>query len=66
MNNKNTRLAFFSEYTKRYQDIILNFPENIIDDNFKFDSLSKVERDKTMRYMRVYFDLCSEEYFLYK
>lgn len=63
---KQMGLSFFSEYTKRYQDIVLNFPESINQQDFDFDSLTKEERDKTLRYMRAYFDLCSEEYFLWK
>jgi hypothetical protein len=61
---KQLQLNFFSEYTKRYQEITLNFPESINEDDFDFDSLDKDQRDKTLRYMRAYFDLCSEEYFL--
>ena len=26
---KQLRLAFFADYTKRYQEIVLNFPDNI-------------------------------------
>ena len=61
---KQLQLNFLSEYTKRYQEIFLNFPESITAECFRFDSLSKDEREKTLRYMRAYFDLCSEEYFL--
>jgi uncharacterized membrane protein YhiD involved in acid resistance len=64
--NKQLQLNFFAEYTKRYQEIILNFPESINQDDFNFDNLPEKERDKTLRYMRVYFDLCSEEYSLHK
>ena len=34
----------------------------------KVENIIKIEeeRNKTLRYMRVYFDLCSEEYFLWK
>ncbi len=44
------------------KEIILNFPESINEKDFDFDKLDIEERDKTLRYMRVYFDLCSEEY----
>ena len=48
---------------------MLNFPESINQDNFDFDNLDKNDettiKDKTLRYMRAYFDLCSEEYFLH-
>jgi hypothetical protein len=61
---KQLQLNFFSEYTRRYQEITLNLPESINDDDFDYGSLPPDVKDKTMRYMRAYFDLCSEEYFL--
>ena len=64
--NEQLRLNFFADYTKRYQEIILNFPENINQDNFDYDDLPEEIRSKTLRYMRAYFDLCSEEYYLHK
>lgn len=52
----------FSDYTKRYQEIILHFPENINEPEFML--ASSHERASTMRYMRAYFDLCFEEWYL--
>jgi hypothetical protein len=52
----------FSDYTKRYQEIILHFPENINEANFVL--ASHPENTSTMRYMRAYFDLCFEEWYL--
>jgi hypothetical protein len=63
---KQLRLQNFIEYTKRYQDIILNFPETINEPTFMIDSLSEDIKAKTMRYMRAYFDLCYEEFVLYQ
>ena len=64
---KQLKLQNFIEYTKRYQEIILHFPENINDSNFKLESLPTDEvRDRTKRYMRAYFDLCFEEYILHQ
>ena len=63
--NNQLKLSLFADYTKRYQEIILNLPLNINDDNFSFDTLTGESRDKTLRYMRIYFDLCSEEYDLW-
>jgi len=63
---KQLQLNFFAEYTKRYQEIILNFPESIHEKDFGFEMLNEEERNKTLCYMRVYFDLCSEEYYLWK
>ncbi|MFK5948941.1 MAG: hypothetical protein QM500_09270 [Methylococcales bacterium] len=58
------QLTVFSDYTKRYQEIMLNFPESINEIDFNFDNLGE-NKDRTLRYMRAYFDLCSEEYFLH-
>jgi hypothetical protein len=62
--NEQIRHNYFSTYTQRYQEISLNFPVNINDANFSYEALDKKERDNALRYMRVYFDLCSEEFFL--
>ncbi len=63
---KQLQIQIFADYTKRYQEIILNFPENINQSDFDFNILDEKynegTHDKTMRYMRVYFDLCSEEF----
>jgi len=64
--NEQIRHNYFSTYTQRYQEIILNFPVNINDADFSYETLHEKERDKALRYMRVYFDLCSEEFFLNK
>jgi hypothetical protein len=63
---KQVKLQNFIEYTKRYQEIILNFSENINEQSFSFDAMSQEDKNKTMRYMRAYFDLCFEEFTLYK
>lgn len=60
------QLGFFADYTKRYQEIVLNFPEQINENDFVISQLPPDVREKTMRYMRAYFDLCSEEYFLWR
>ena len=52
----------FAEYTRRYQDLLLMFPEDINVPTFALDGRS--DRDKVMRVMRAYFDMCSEEYYL--
>ncbi len=64
--NEQLKLNFFSDYTKRYQEIVLNFPENINQKDFDFSKLSEETRNKTLRYMRTYFDLCSEELDLFQ
>jgi hypothetical protein len=64
-NRRQLKLQNFTEYTRRYQEIILNFPENINESRFKLANLKPEVREKTLRYMRAYFDLCSEEYSLH-
>ena len=63
---KQVKLQNYIEYTKRYQEIILNFPENINEVDFTFDGMKADLKNKTMRYMRAYFDLCFEEYILHR
>lgn len=62
---KEFKLNLLAAYTTRYQAITLNLPENIHQDNFDIDLLSEEEKKNTLRYMRAYFDLCSEEYSLW-
>lgn len=50
------QFQFFAEYTKRYQDLMLSMP--------KLDTSSIGNKDFDT-YMRLYFDLCSEEYYLH-
>jgi hypothetical protein len=57
-------LQTFSDYTKRYQEIILHFPEDI--NQSDFDLSSRNDRSSVMRYMRAYYDLCFEEFHLFR
>lgn len=59
------KLASFTDYTKRYEQIVLSFPEEIHQSDFQLTALEKADRDYILKYMRAYFDLCSEEYYLY-
>lgn len=63
--NDHLKIGFFADYTKRYQEIMLNLPDNISQQDFDFSDLNEVEKAKVFRYMRAYFDLCSEEYELW-
>ena len=65
LSRQQMKLNFFAEYTKRYQEIYLNLPYNINEPDFDFTKLNPEVKEKTIRYMRAYFDLCSEEYFLH-
>lgn len=57
MAKKQYQFQFFTEYTRRYQELILNMPKDI-------DTSSIFNKDIDV-YMRLYFDLCSEEYYLH-
>lgn len=57
--NRQSRNNFFAEYTKRYHDIILAMPDEV------FEGTAE-PKGKTLKYMQLYFDLCSEEYHLYE
>lgn len=59
MDIKQRKLEMFAEYTRRYQDIFMNMPDDIYNGEAKVNA-------RTMRYMRLYFDLCSEEYHLWQ
>jgi hypothetical protein len=54
------KLQHFSDYTKRYQEIALHFPEDINVSNFVLTG--REDYNQTMRYMRAYFDLSYEEW----
>jgi len=62
--NRQTRMHSFAEYTRRYKDIVLKFPEDINDKDFVLDKERK-DYDDVMRYMRAYYDLCFEEWYLH-
>ena len=64
--NKQAQLNFFREYTKRYHDIIVSFPINIGKGDTDIRKLDHDVKNKTLKYMRAYFDLCSEEYHLHE
>ena len=53
------KILMFSEYTRRYQEILINMPQSIFDGTGEMDAKAKM-------YMRLYFDLCSEEYHLWE
>lgn len=62
---KQLQVVNISEYTKRYQEIIEKFPRSVLDKNFDINSLSQDDKEKLLRSMWIYFDLCYEEYILY-
>ena len=59
------RIKLFADYTKRYQEIMLNLPPSTWTDDIDINDLPEGERSLAIKYYRAYFDLCSEEYFLW-
>ncbi|WP_051305594.1 lipase chaperone [Desulfogranum mediterraneum] len=64
-SNKQSKMQTFMTYTQRYQDILINLPVGVESIEFKFP-VEKEEKELILRWLRAYFDLCSEEYFLNK
>ncbi|NJN12445.1 MAG: hypothetical protein HC815_32580 [Richelia sp. RM1_1_1] len=62
---KQLLVANIGAYTKRYQEIFDRFPKSVLEDSFDLKSLSEDDKEKLLRPMWLYFDLCYEEYFLY-
>ena len=52
------QIQMFAEYTKRYQEIIVNMPRCI------YEGCDEVN-DDVLRYMQLFFNLCSEEHDLW-
>ncbi|MEA5551652.1 hypothetical protein VB713_11790 [Anabaena cylindrica UHCC 0172] len=63
--HKQLLVSNISEYTKRYQEIFEKLPKIVLDENFNLNSLSDDDKEKLLRSMWLYFDLCYEEYTLY-
>ena len=55
---KQSRMSLFAEYTRRYQDIMVRMPASVYSGQFD----TKIT--EVVGFMRLYFDLCSEEYWL--
>lgn len=58
------KLSFFEKYTARYQYLMEHMPEEFF---FAYDKMLEEGKKKEIsHYIRLYLDLCSEEYMLYK
>ena len=62
--NKQAKLSHFSDYTKRFNDIVVNLPEDVM--RMDFVLAGRADRDHIMRTLRRYFDLSFEEWFLHQ
>jgi hypothetical protein len=62
------QLEVFDNYTKRYSEIVDALPDDVyIEEKSMFESVRKgsLAYDNLMKSMRKFFNLCSEEYYLY-
>lgn len=59
LTKKNHQSIMFSEYTRRYLDILLRMPDRM------FMQSGGLTPD-VCKYLTIYFDLCSEEFYLHK
>lgn len=57
-------VSIYSGYTRRYSEIVSKFPENINEEDFELNPGTE-EYNKVMSAIRLYFDLCYEEYSLF-
>ena len=60
LTEKNHKIDIFTVCTNRYHDIILQMPEEMMDE--KVTQLTSA----ILKHCMLYFDLCSEEFHLYK
>ena len=58
------KLSFFEKYTARYQYLMEHMPEEFFSAYDKM--LEEGKKKEISHYIRLYLDLCSEEYMLYK
>lgn len=57
------RLSFFEKYTNRYAQIMEHMPEEFFHEDG--NELSKDKKQEINHFIRLYLDLCSEEYYLH-
>ena len=57
-------LNFYTYFWNRFDKILENLPSDFFDENFDFSSVQNQEQLK--RTIRSYFQMCSQEYYLYK
>lgn len=58
------QLQFFSRFVERYQKIMVLLPSDVYSKEFDISTVK--DKEMFLRNMRSYFDLCSQEYFLYQ
>ena len=62
-NTSQAKMQTYLTYTQRYQDIVINLPIGVESSTYNLPS-DDDEKEKILRWLRAYFDLCSEQYHL--
>ncbi len=60
------KIQTFITYPQIYRDIFMELPVNIESEAFSIDDLDDKNKEKTLKLLRSYFDMCSEEFYLNK
>jgi len=63
-SNKLAKLENFRCYTERFQSIFEHLPSNVESGEIVLKKMGDAEREPLLRWIRAYFDLCSEEFYL--
>ena len=58
------KFSLFEKYTARFSQIMQSMPEEFFKEDV--ETLSEKKKDEINHYIRLYFDLCSEELYLYE
>lgn len=64
--SRQLRVQNFAIYTKRYQEILGKLPESTHHDTIELTNFDAQKHEEAIRAMRMYFDLCFEEFWLWK
>ena len=58
------KFSLFEKYTARFSQIMQSMPEEFFKEDV--ETLSEKKKEEINHYIRLYFDLCSEELYLYE
>lgn len=65
LHDKQSKIHTYLTYTQRYQEIAIHLPIGVEADGFSLEKYSTDEKEEILRWLRAYFDMCSEEFYLH-